>query len=161
MKLRSLFTCLAAALTLAFSGCGKSKAQEQAAVENFKREAESLDSWMKEKQKSMGGNPMAGIAVMKELVGKLKAMKSEDLPADLKDAWADFVSKISKMEALLSEMGSDPAEMIKKATADPKFMQTFGERMKAIESEVRPAAQRLTEVGKKYGIEKMGEIAPK
>jgi hypothetical protein len=161
MKLRHLFTALATVLALAFAGCGKSKADEQAAVENFKKEAEGLDGWMKEKQKAMGGNPMAGIAVMRELVAKLKSMKSEDLPADLKEAWTDFVNKISKMEALLAEMGSDPAEMIKKATADPKFMQTFGERMKAIEAEVRPAAQRLTEVGKKYGIEKIGEIAPK
>ena len=65
------------------------------------------------------------------------------------------------MEALLSEMGSDPAEMIKKATADPKFMETFGQRMKAVEAEVKPAADRLRDVGKKYGLEQLGEIAPK
>ena len=161
MNLRNLVTIAFAALALTFSGCGNSKAKEQAAVENFKKEAEGIDAWMKEKQKSMAGNPMAGIAVMKELVAKMRAMKSDDLPADLKDAWGDFVAKISKMEGLLSEMGSDPAEMIKKATADPQFMQTFGERMKAVEAEVRPAAERLRDVGKKYGIEKVGDIAPK
>jgi hypothetical protein len=115
---------------------------------------------MKEKQKSIGGNPMAGIALMKEMVAKLKSMKSDDLPSDLKDAWSDFVEKIGKMEALVAEMGANPAEMMKKATSDPKFMQTFGERMKAIEGEVRPAATRLAEVGKKYGLEKIGSLAP-
>ena len=103
---------------------------------------------------------MAGLGIMKELVAKLRAMKSDDLPPDLKDAWSDFVSKIGKMEGLLSEIGSNPAEMIKKAASDPNFMTTFGERMKAIEAEVKPAVDRLKEVGKKYGIEKMGEITP-
>jgi hypothetical protein len=161
MHIRHLFTAILACLTLALAGCGNSKAKEQAAVENFKKEAEGLDVWMKEKQQAIGGNPMAGVAMMKELVAKLRSMKSDDLPADLKQAWDDFVAKIGKMEALLSEMGSDPAEMIKKASANPQFMQSFGERMKAIEAEVRPAAERLREVGKKYGLEKIGEIAPK
>lgn len=160
MKLHRLFTITVAALALALSGCGKSEAQQQAAVENFKKEAEGLDAWMKQKQKEIGANPMAGLAMMKELVAKLKGMKSEDLPSDLKDAWGDFVSKISKLEALVSEMGSDPAEMIKKATSDPTFMQTFGEKMKAIEAEVKPAADRLKEVSKKYGLEKIGELGP-
>ena len=160
MNLRFLFTSIVLAISLGFSGCD-SKAKEQAAVENFKKEAEGLEVWMKEKQKTVGGNPMAGVAMMKELVAKLRTIKSDDLPSDLKDAWTDFVAKIGKMEALLSEMGSDPSEMIKKATADPKFMETFGARMKAVEAEVKPAADRLREVGKKYGVEGIGEIAPK
>jgi hypothetical protein len=159
MKLRYFIAAAAAALTIIFSGCTKSKADEQAAVQNFKKEAESLDGWMKEKQKESGRNPMAGLAMMKELVAKLKAMKSDDLPADLKDAWGDFVAKIGKMESLLAEMGANPAEMIKKAASDPQFMQTFGERMRAIETEVKPAADRLREVGKKYGLEKIGDLA--
>jgi hypothetical protein len=158
MNLRYLLTGGLVALTLAFSGCN-SKAKEQAAVENFKKEAEGLDAWMKEKQKTAAGNPMAGMAMIKELIVKMRSIKTDDLPADLKDAWTDFVSKIGKMEGLLSEMGSDPAEMIKKATANPKFMETFGERMKAVETEVRPAAARLKEVGKKYGMEQIGDIA--
>ena len=161
MKLRIVLTTLTAALTLAFSGCSKSEADEKAAVESFKQEAKGLEAWMEEKKKGLATNPMAGLAMMKELVAKLKAMKSEDLPEDLKAAWGDFVTKISKMEGLLAEIGTDPTALIKKAQEDPKFMQTFGEKMQALEAEVRPAAQKLAEVGKKYGIEKIGELAPK
>src|SRR5215207_4127769 len=97
MNLRYLLTGVLVALALAFSGCN-SKAKEQAAVETFKKEAEGLDAWMKEKQKTAGGNPMAGVAMMRELVAKMRSIKSDDLPADLKDAWTDFVAKIGKME---------------------------------------------------------------
>lgn len=160
MKFRYFLASAVAVYALTFSGCSKSKADEQAAVENFKKEAEGLDGWMKEKQKEAGKNPMAGIAIMKEMVAKLRSIKSDNLPDDLKSAWSDFVAKIGKMEALLAEMGANPADMIKKASSDPAFMQTFGERMKAIEAEVKPAAERLREVGKKYGLEKIGQLQP-
>ncbi len=160
MKPRYLFAGVAAAVTLTFSGCSKSEAEQKVAVEDFKKEAAGIDTWMKEKQKEAGRNPMAGLGIMKDLVAKLKGMKSENLPPDLKDAWSDFVAKIGKMEGLLAEIGSNPAEMIKKAASDPNFMTTFGERMKAIEAEVKPAVDRLKEVGKKYGIEKIGELTP-
>ncbi len=160
MKLRYFFAGIAAAVTITLSGCSKSEAEQQAAVENFKKEASGIDAWMKDKQKEAGRNPMAGLAIMKELVAKLKGLKNENLPPDLKDAYSDFVAKIGKMEGLLSEIGSNPAEMIKKAASDPNFMTTFGERMKAIEAEVKPAVDRLKEVGKKYGIEKIGELTP-
>jgi hypothetical protein len=163
MKLRHLVTTLAAAAAvMAFTGCGNSKADETAAVENFKKEAESLSVWMKDKQKHAQANPMAGIStLMKEMTGKLKAMQNDKLPADLKEAFGALIAQLSKMEALVAEMGGDPAEMYKKASADPTIMKTFREKAQAIETEMRPINERLQEVGKKYGIDKIGFVGSK
>src|SRR4051812_40262230 len=98
MKLRHLIAPTVAACALAFSGCSKSTADEQAAVESFKKEAESMNSWVKDKEKEDGKNPIAGMAVMKEFAGKLKPMRTENLPADLREAWADAAGKFGKME---------------------------------------------------------------
>jgi hypothetical protein len=161
MKLRILSASFAAVLALTFSSCGKSEADQKAAIENFKKEAEGLDTWMNEKQKEMASNPLGGLTVMKELIAKMKNIKSDDLPADLKDAWTDFLAKLSKMDALFAELGSDPADVMKRAVSDPQVMQNFATKAKALEAEITPAAQKLAEVGKKYGLEKIGQLGPK
>lgn len=161
MKIRKLLAVATAALVLSVTGCNKSDAEEKAAVENLKKEVESFDVWMKERGKAMLTDPKSAIAAMSEMVTKLKAIKIDDLPADLKSAWSDFVVKFDQMSVVMAEITGDPMATAKKALTDPAFRQNTMAKMKTITDEMKPIAERLKETGKKYGIEKFSELAPK
>jgi len=149
----------------ALSGCSKSKADEQAAIEQFKKDTDGIGQWMSERQKSAFANPMAGVAMMKELVGKLRSIKSEDLPDDLKQAYGDFLTQLGKVEGVMgelaAELGGDAAEMMKNVAANPQKFQSVATRMKAINAEMQPVLSRLKEVATKYGVAKIAELGPK
>ncbi len=106
---------------------------------------------------------MAGIAMIRNIITKLQGIKTDGLPADLKGGYTEFVTAISKMGELFNgwpEKAEDmQAFVVKKIGEDPKFMDTFGGKMAALEKEMQPAVAKLDELGKKYGLD-MSKIAP-
>ena len=161
MKISHLLIVAISAASLSISGCSKSEAEQKAAVENLKKEVEGIDVWMKEKGKALLSDPKSGMAAMSEMVAKFKAIKSENLPDDLKSAWGDFVTKFDQMSVVMAEIAGDPMETAKKALTDPAFRQNTLARVKTITEEMKPIAERLKVTGQKYGIEKFSELAPK
>jgi hypothetical protein len=164
MKIFLPLTTAVLACAIALSGCGKSKADEQAAIEQFKKDTDGIGQWMSERQKSAFANPMAGVAMMKELVGKLRSMKTEDLPDDLKQAYGDFLTQLGKMEAVVGELGAElggDTAAIMKNVANPQKLRDVATRMKAINAEMQPVAARLKDVATKYGVAKIAELGPK
>jgi hypothetical protein len=154
------------ALAVAFTSLqpARIQAQDAAAMEAFKKEMLAIEAYTKEQEAALKDNPMAGIAMIRNIVGKLKAVKTDGLPADLKAGYGEFVAVIAKMGDMFKGWPDKPEQMVefiqKKATEDPKFMESFGEKMAALEGEMKPAIQKLDELGKKYGLEGLNKLAP-
>jgi hypothetical protein len=135
----------------------------QTAVAGFKKEMAALEAYVKEQEAGLKTNPMAGIAMIRGIVSKLKAIKTDGLPADLNDGYTEFVAAISKMGGLFKgwpDKAEDMQRFIgKNLSEDPKYMDKFGEKMAALEKAMQPAVAKLDELGKKYGLD-MTKLAP-
>ena len=133
------------------------------ALDGFKKEMTGIEAFVKEQEAGLKTNPMAGIAMIRNIVTKLQTVKTDGLPPDLKGGFMEFVTSISKMGDMFKgwpEKGEDmQAFIVKKLGEDPKFMDSFGEKMAALEKEMAPAVAKLDELGKKYGID-MSKVAP-
>ena len=125
-------------------------ADEKTALEKFKAEIESTTKWIEEKQKTAGADPVAGIAMIGEIVTKFKAIKTDGLPADLKTAWGE-------MAGLIVEFGDVFKALPKMDPAKPEEgMKAFGEimpKLTAVMTKGEPISKRLEEIGKKYGLD--------
>jgi len=102
---------------------------------------------------------MAGIALTREMVAKLRAIKTGDLPQDYKEAFHDFLSKFEKVEPVFAEIESP--EGLKKADSDPVFRQQIAERLTKVMSESKSAGEWMDIVGRKYGIQEAGGLPTK
>jgi hypothetical protein len=135
----------------------------QTAVAGFKKEMAALEAYVKEQEAGLKTNPMAGIAMIRGIVSKLKAIKTDGLPADLQTGYTEFVAAISKMGDLFKgwpDKAEDMQRFIgKNLSEDPKYMDKFGEKMAALEKAMQPAVAKLDELGKKYGLD-MTKLAP-
>ena len=95
---------------------------------------------------------MAGMAKMKTVMARVNAIKTDGLPADLKEAFTGFRSKLSEMVGLLKDMPEKKEDMLawaQKMAADP----ALGAKMAAIGQEVGVLGEKLSEVAKKHGID--------
>ncbi len=150
------------AIAVAFTSTATVRAD--AALDGFKKEMAALEASVKQQEAALKENPMGGIAMIRDIVGKLKAIKTDGLPDDLKAGYTDFVTAISKMGDIFKDWPAKAEEMqafiVKKLGEDPKFMESFGEKMQALEKEIQPAVAKLDELGKKYGLEGLGALAP-
>ena len=130
--------------------------EEKAAISNFKTQIEETSKWIEEKQKEVTTDPAAGIALVGDIIAKLKAIKSDGLPTDLKDAWGEMTVVLGEMGEVFKGMpkmdGTKPEEM-------QKVMGEFLPKMMAIQGKVAPVSKKLKELGTKYGVE-MGKVAP-
>ena len=150
------------AIALAFAFITPLRADE--ALDGFKKEMTALEASIKQQEAGLKENPMAGIAMIRDIVSKLKAIKVDGLPEDLKSGYMEFVVAISKMGDMFKGWPDKAEEMqafiVKKLGEDPKFMDAFGEKMAALEKEMVPAVAKLDALGKKYGLEGLGALAP-
>jgi hypothetical protein len=135
---------------------GPADVDEKTAIANFKTEIETVGTWIEDRQKSVLGDPAAAVTMVGEVIGKLKAIKTAGLPADLKGAWGE-------MNAVLGEMGDVFKGVPKMDASKPEEMiKVMGELMPkiiAVQAKVEPATKKLQEVGAKYGLD-MKKIAP-
>ena len=155
---RAIFTAIAMAIAFIMP----LRADE--ALDGFKKEMTGIEAFVKEQEAGLKANPMAGIAMIRNIVAKLQAIKTDALPPDLKAGFSEFVVAISKMGEMLKGWPEKTEEMqafiVKKLGEDPKYMDTFGEKMAALEKEMQPAIEKLDALGKKYGLEGLGALAP-
>jgi hypothetical protein len=146
---------LVAAISFAFTACNK-KPDEKTAIANFKSEVETVGKWIEEKQQTAGKDPAAAATMVGEIIAKLKGIKTEGLPVELKGAW-------DEMGVVMTEMGEVFKSMPKMDASKPedmgKVMGEFMPKMMAIQAKMEPAAKKLEEVGKKYGLD-MKKVAP-
>ncbi|MCX6980029.1 MAG: hypothetical protein NTV08_04655 [Verrucomicrobia bacterium] len=149
------------AIAVAFATITPLRADE--ALDGFKKQMTGLEAYVKEQEAGLKTNPMAGIAMIRNIVTKLQAIKTDGLPADLQTGYTEFVTAISKMGDMFKgwpEKAEDmQAFIVKKIGEDPKYMDAFGEKMAALEKAMQPAVAKLDELGKKYGLD-MTKLAP-
>ncbi len=149
------------ALAVAFISITPLRADE--ALDTFKKDMTGLEAYVKEQEAGLKTNPMAGIAMIRGIITKLQAIKTDGLPADLKTGYSEFVTAISKMGDIFQgwpEKAEDMQAFIgKKISEDPKFMESFGAKMATAEKDMAPAVAKLDELGKKYGLD-MSKLAP-
>ena len=143
-------------VTIAPSDSAAKTPEEKKAIERFKGEIDGVTQWIEEKQKTAVADPAAGIALVKEIVTKFQSIKTDGLPADLKGAWGEMSGVMGEMGEIFKGMPTakpDKPEEAMRAMADliPKMM--------AIQAKMEPAAKKLDEVGKKYGLD-MSKVAP-
>jgi hypothetical protein len=128
-----------------------------AAMDGFKAGMASIEAYIKIQEAALKTDPMAGIAMIRGIVHRLQALKTDGLPADLKLGYTEFVVAMSKMGTLF-EGWPEKSEAMKafigkKIGEDPKFMDKFSMKMAAIEKDTQPAVAKLDELGRKYGLD--------
>ena len=150
------------ALALAFASIMPLHADP--ALDGFKKEMTALEASIKKQEAALKGNPMGGIAMLRGIISTLKAVKTDGLPDDLKLGYMEFVVAISKMGEVFKDWPDKPEEMqafiVKKIGEDPKYMDAFAVKMTALEKEIQPASAKLEAIGKKYGLDRLGALAP-
>lgn len=134
-----------------------------AALKQFESEVDALDKYVTEQEEAMKDNPMGGLVLIRSVVEKIKLVKTDALPADLKEGWAGFAKAMGKFGDLFNgwpEKAADvEAFVAKKIEADPKFAEELETKIAAIDKELEPAIAKLDELGKKYGLENIGSQA--
>ena len=173
MKQLKTSALLAAAISFAFTACDKKTAagdagkpaspapkpavvDEKTALATFKADVESVGKWIEEKQKSAPPDPAAGMAMMGEIVLKVKSIRTDGLPSDLKGAWGEMNGALDEMGTIFK--GLPTAKPDKPEDA----MKAFGEimpKMMAVQAKMEPISKKLQEVGTKYGLD-MSKVAP-
>ena len=175
MKLTTILSVALASSSLLFTACDK-KAEggaasgssssssssgggatsEKDALEAFKKQAAEIKDFA-DKNKPDGANPAAGMALIGQMVDKMKALKTDGLPADLKQAVADMNVALGKMNDVIKDLPKDAEgfqkAIMEKATKDPAFVQKFQTDMAKIGEEVKTAGEKLKEASKKHGID--------
>lgn len=130
---------------------------DKAPLDAFKKEVQAIETFTKEQEAGLKDNPMGGIVMIRKIVTKVKAVKTEGLPADLKEAYANFTNVLAKMGELFTDWPEKPEEVLafvtKRSAEDPEFMKRFGEKMAALEMEMKPVTESLDAVSAKYGID--------
>ncbi len=152
MKYTHIIPLLAVTACMAFSGCNN----EKAAITNFKTEVEGVTTWIAEKQKTAPADPAAGMAMMGEIIGKFKSVKTDGLPADLKGAWGEMTAVMTEMGDIFKGMPTGKSDKPEDAM---KAMGEIMPKMMAIQAKIEPASKKLEEVGKKYGLD-LSKVAP-
>jgi hypothetical protein len=158
---RFLIILTAAAAALAMPSCNKDD-DEKAAIERFKADGKAIKEWT-DKNKPDEKNPVSSMAMMDQMVVKLKAVRTDGLPADLKGAYGKMVAVVEKMQAAFKGFPKDQAAFMtfiqEKMTSDPAFMTNFQQQMETLSKEGDAASEELKTVAKKYGIEDL-DIGP-
>jgi len=130
---------------------------EKTAVEEFKKDVAAMKAWADEREKTFAGNPLAPLQAIGEMVDKSKAINTEGLPADLKDAWTTVLGSFSKVATLAATLPKDPAEVQKKLS-EPEAQKAFMTQMADIQKEMVPNMAKLKEVALKYGVDSLGKL---
>lgn len=176
MKFTHTLPVTIATACLAFAGCDKKPdagapgsadsaakpaakpavVDEKTAIANFKTEVEGATKWIEEKQKATAADPAAGMAMVGEIVAKFKGIKTDGLPADLKGAWGEMTVVMTEMGDIFKGM---PTAKPDKPEEGMKAMGEIMPKIMAIQAKMEPAAKKLEEAGKKYGLD-MSKVAP-
>jgi len=168
MKLAPILALFAAAASFTLTGCDKKPAtggsesnsipavvDEKTAIENFKTEVEGVGKWIEEKQKAEPTDPMVAMGMMGEVIGKIKGIKTDGLPADLKGAWNEMGGVLVEMREVFKGMPTSKPE-------DPmKALMEIMPKMQAVQAKMEPAGKKLEEIGKKYGLDLSKIAQPK
>jgi hypothetical protein len=158
---------LLGAVALAFAAVATLWAEEvnKPAIEAFKTELAAINEFVKERGTGLKENPLGGISMLRDLQVKFSAVNTADLPADLKEAYVDFMRVWTKLTDNFKDWPAKADEVSafvqKKAREDAKFMETFGATMVALNKEMTPIIAKFSELGKKYGIENIDALRPK
>ena len=137
---------------------GESMAEANAALAEFKASTNALVEWLDERSNPSAKNPPpAPAAMMAEFMGKAKAIETAGLPADLAQAWSDFIGQMTEVDALFGLLPApnpaDPkAQMAAMSDIQPKLM--------ALAEKVRPLVKILADAGRRHGIENLERLGP-
>lgn len=167
MKTLRTFTIVIIAGSLAFSGCDKkpgggdtsgARVSEADTIANFKKSVEAVVKWEQDSKKDVKQNDMtAGVAMMNEMIGKFQGISTDGLPADLKQSWVDFTGVLGELGTVLKGM---PKIAPDKPEEGMKAMMELMPKMMALQTKVDPIVKKLSEVGKKYGIDDLEKVGP-
>jgi hypothetical protein len=131
-------------------GSGGAAVSEKEALENFKKSALEIKAMSKAGKDDK--DPMAQMAMVKPMLAKMQAIKTDGLPADLKAAWADMKVKVAEMADIMKDMPDKKEEIM--AWAQKKFTDpAIAAKMQKMGDEGKAAGEKLKEVGKKYNLD--------
>jgi hypothetical protein len=117
---------------------------EKEALDEFKKDFAAFKTFAEEKKKSTTGTDEAAVKVaMNEMLAKIKAIKTDGLPADLKDPWVSSVANIEKIVAIITAADKDPSVLAK---------------MEEVSKKMEEDQKKLADASKKYGIEGLDKL---
>jgi hypothetical protein len=140
-----------AAVGEAKAAAGEAKVSgEKAAIEAYGTAALAVKAWGDEQQKANKNNPAAALTMLSTAVEKFKAIKTDGLPADLKEAHEGVVAAVGKASAALTAIGIPAGDKPEDFAAFMGKMMTPD--MMATMEGMSTASAKLGEVGEKYGL---------
>ena len=122
------------------------------AVQTFKKDLANVGAFFEEAKPK---NSAEKLIIIRQACAKLKAVKTEGLPADLKAAYGDLVIVVGKAEEALKEFpekAQEVSEVLQKKNADPAAKAEFGKKMQVLRLEANPLTEKFLEACKKYGL---------
>jgi hypothetical protein len=132
-----------------------------AALDAFKKEIESIKTFMEKNQGST--DPSVGLANLRELVRRSSSVPTEGLPGDLASAFKAMSSVMQRVQTTLDSLPV-PVEKLQQhlkeqqekgvgpASEAADKVAAFQKAMEALSAEGTAASAKLKEVGAKYGI---------
>ena len=135
-------------------------ADNDAALDRFRKDMASLDALTRKKKEEMKGNPLAGLLAFRSTVSSIKTVQIDGLPDDLKTAFTEAVATLTKAGAIFDGWPDKPDEVMgyvrQRMAQDPKFMENFQGQMAATGKEMEAMTKKMDEMGKKYGFSNIG-----
>lgn len=130
------------------------------ALDRFRKDMASLDAFAKKKGEELKGNPLGGLLVFRSMIAGVKAVQTDGLPDDLKTAFNDAVTTLTKAAIIFDGWPDKPDEVVgylrQRMSQDPKFMENFQDRMGAMSKDIDAVSKKMDEMGKKYGFSNIG-----
>ena len=134
---------------------------EQRAIDKFKAELQEVNTWRAKRAAELKDDPILKPMLAIELIPKLRAIDSTDLPVDLKIAWRQLMAKVGKADELMKGMGApDLGRMIDKSFSSPYAAQEYKSRLNVVMAEIAAAGSQFTPLAKKYGIDFVNPVVP-
>lgn len=130
-----------------------------AALAPFKTEMAGLLTWLEEQQTTARTkpDPAAANAMVGDFLNRAKALKTEQLPTDLKEAWTGFLSVMNEVDALFKTL---PKPTPGNPQALSSAMNNIQPQLLALQNKIKPLVTKLAETGKKIGIEGLEKLGP-
>ena len=148
--MKRIITCLAVLLSIVCLPLRADEASEKVALETFKKDITAVATWIEEKQKNPPADPAVGMAMMGEIIGKFKTIKTDGLPADLKATWGEFSGVLGELGELFK--GIQPTDKDKPEDA-LKILGELMPKIMKVQERMEPISVKLDELGKKYGLD--------
>lgn len=126
-------------------------------LEHFSNETKPLLAWIEARRTPAKIGQVSPAAEMAEFVSMVKAVNTDGLPVDLKDAWQRFVTLMTEVDGVFKSL---PVGEPTSPQAPASAMAGIQPKLQELAAMVTPAVKELAEIGRKHNIPDLEKLGP-